>query len=253
MLLILMYHRAAPPHLGLGNPPEVLESHFATLRTRANIVLPGEPLPPRRLNVCLTFDDAYADFYFRVFPLLKKHSLRAVLAVPTAFILDGTTRDPEARLAVPQLAAMQANTFREQAPFCTWPELREMQSAGCVQMASHSHHHPDMRRPDTDVDFECLHSRQLLETNLGRSVDTFVYPYGSVNARAHQSVSRHYQYGIRVGAAFNHAWQPRHQPLCRVGADNVPDIASRLGIRQLAGFSLKMLGNQLRAAAGKWR
>jgi len=253
MLLILMYHRAAPTHLGLGNPPAVLESHFVTLRTRANIVLPGDPLTPRRLNVCLTFDDAYADFYFRVFPLLKKYSLRAVLAVPTAFILDDTTRDPEARLAVPQLAAMQGNTFREQAPFCTWPELREMQSSGYVQMASHSHHHPDMRRPDTDVDFECAHSQALLEHNLGRPVDTFIYPYGSVNARAHQAVTRHYQYGMRVGAALNHTWQPRHQPLSRVGADNLADISPLLGPRRLAGFGLKWLGNNLRAATGKWR
>ncbi len=253
MLLILMYHRAAPPHLGLGNPPEVLESHFATLRTRANIVLPGEPLPPRRLNVCLTFDDAYADFYFRVFPLLKKYALRAMLAVPTAFILEQTIIAPEIRLAVPQADAMQGDTYREKAAFCTWEELREMQSSGQVQMASHSHHHPDMRRPDTDVDYECRHSRELLEKNLGRPVASFIYPYGSVNARAHQAVGRHYQYGIRVGGALNHSWQPRHQPLSRVGADNVPDISSLLGLRQLAGFSLKMWGNHLRAATGKWR
>ena len=253
MLLILMYHRAAPPHLGLGNPPEVLESHFSTLRTRANFVLPGDPLPPRRLNVCLTFDDAYADFYFRVFPLLIKHSLRAVLAVPTAFIVESTRLSPEIRLAMPQADAMQGDTFREKAPFCTWAELREMQSGGLVQMASHSHHHPDMRRPDTDVDFECLQSKKLLENNLGRPVDTFIYPYGSVNARAHQAVSRHYKYGIRVGAALNRTWQPRHQPLSRVGADNVTDVSSLFGTRQLAGFGLKMLGNQLRAATGKWR
>ena len=253
MLLILMYHRAAPTHLGLGNPPEVLESHFATLRHRAHIVVPGEPLSPWRLNVCLTFDDAYADFYFRVYPLLKKHSLRAVLAVPTAFILEQTAISPEARMAVHQQNAMQGDTFREQAPFCTWEELREMQSAGAVQMASHSHNHPDMRQPETEVDFECTHSRSLLEKNLGCPVNSFIYPYGSVNARAHRAVNRHFEYGLRVGAALNRTWHPRHQPLSRVGADNVPDIGALLGTRQLAGFGLKWLGNNLRAAAGKWR
>jgi peptidoglycan/xylan/chitin deacetylase (PgdA/CDA1 family) len=253
MLLILMYHRVAPPELGLGNPPAVLAAHLATLRDRANVVLPGEPLLPRRLNVCLTFDDAYADFYFRALPLLREYGMRAVLAVPTQYILDETTVPPETRLAVHQAAAMSGETFREQAPFCTWAELREMQASGIVQIASHSHSHPDMRRPDTDVDFECRHSRELLETKLGRPVDTFIYPYGSVNARAHQAVTRHYAYGLRVGAALNHTWQPQNQPLSRVGADHLPDLATRLSWPSLTGFGLKMLGNQFRAGMGKWR
>jgi len=253
MLLILMYHRVAAPELGLGNPPAVLAAHLATLRARANVVLPGEPLHPRRLNVCLTFDDAYADFYCRAFPLLQEYGLRAVLAVPTAYILAQTAVPRETRLAVPQAAAMQGETFREQAPFCTWAELREMQASGSVQMASHSHSHPDMRRSDTDVDYECRHSRELLEQNLGQPVVTFIYPYGSVNARAHQAVSRHYAYGMRVGAALNHNWQPRNQPLCRVGADHLPEIATRLRWPSRAGYGLKMLGNQFRAALGKWR
>lgn len=253
MLLILMYHRAAAAELGLGNPPEVLDAHFAALRARANIVLPGEPLPAGRLNICLTFDDAYADFYFQAFPLLKKHGLRAVLGVPTAYILENTEVSRQIRLAVPQGEAMQGETYREKAAFCTWEEMREMQAAGNVRMASHSHHHPDMCRADTDVDFQCAHAKELLEKNLGRPVDAFIYPYGSVNARAHRAVSRHYQYGMRVGAALNRTWRPRHQPLSRVGADNLADIAPLLGTPRLVGFGLKWLGNSLRAATGKWR
>jgi len=286
MLLILMYHRAfaapecrlldsdspasaepagtlAPWHrprrragdhrLGAGNPVPVLQAHFEYLRRRFDVVLPGEPLHPRRLSVCLSFDDAYADFYAHVFPLLEKFSLRAVLAVPTAFIIPQTSLPMEERLSVTQNEAMLGEVFRSKAPFCTWEELRQMVSSGRVQVASHSHRHPDLRRADVDAAFEVSHSKSLLEQNLGCRVSTFVYPFGAVNARAHHTVMRHYSFAMRVGSALNSGWYPHRQPLCRVEADNAPDIARRLRWNRLAALGLKWMANGLRATAGKWQ
>lgn len=252
MLLILMYHRVGDRLLGAGNPPSVLAEHFRHLRDHAAVTLPGEPLPPRRLNVCLTFDDAYADFYFHVFPLLRQFSLRAVLAVPTQFILDETALPPETRMAVPQSEAMRDAVFPAKAPFCTWAELRQMQASGLVQTASHSHSHLNMKSAEADVEFEAAHSRALIERNLGVPPRAFVYPYGSVDARARQAVRRHYEFDLRVGSALNLTWQPRRQPLCRVSADNLPDLAISLRWSSLAGLRLKTAGNQIRAAFGKW-
>jgi len=253
MLLILMYHRAGDRCWGAGNPVPVLQSHFEFLRRRFDVVLPGEPLWPGHLGVCLTFDDAYADFYARVFPLLKKFSLRALLAVPTAFVLPQTYLPIEDRLSVTQNDAMHGELFKNKVPFCTWEELREMSASGLVRIASHSHRHPDLRRADVDVEFEASHSRTLLEQNLGCDVSTFVYPFGSVNARAHDTVMRHYTFAMRVGSALNSGWYPRRQPLCRVGADDTPDIARLLRWNQLAALGMKWLANGLRAAAGKWQ
>src|SRR5207253_3666710 len=79
-LLVLMYHRArAGRH---GNDPAMLEKHFRHIAANYRNVLPGDALDANRLNVCLTFDDAYFDFYATVYPLLMRHQLRAVLAVP---------------------------------------------------------------------------------------------------------------------------------------------------------------------------
>jgi len=253
MLLILMYHRVGDRRLGSGNPPEVLESHFAEFRRRGRVVLPGEPLSAGHLNVCLTFDDAYVDFYAHVFPLLKKYSLRAVLAVPTAFVISKTSLSMGERLSVTQDEAMQGELFRIKAPFCTWAELREMSASGRVEIASHSHRHPDLRQAGTDVEFETAHSQSLLEQNLKCRVSTFVYPYGSVNPRAHDAVLRHYAFAMRVGTALNRNWSPRRQPLCRVGADDTPDITRLLRWRRRAAYGLKWAANGLRAAAGKWQ
>lgn len=253
MLLILMYHRAGDAALGAGNSPAVLEQHFEHLCEQTVVTIPGEKLASGRLNVCLTFDDAYADFYFHVFPLLQKYSLRAVLAVPTKFILDETSLSLEKRLAMRESEAMCGEMYRTHAPFCTWAELREMQASGLVYIASHSHGHLNMKDAETDVEFEARHSQVLIEKNLSRRPDTFIYPYGSVNHRARQAVRRHYEFDLRVGAALNSDWQPNHQPLCRVGADNTPDLAPLLRWDSLTELGLKMFANRLRAAIGKWR
>ncbi len=217
------------------------------------MVLPGETLQPGRLSVCLSFDDAYVDFYAHVFPLLEKFSLRALLAVPTAFIIPETSLPMGERLSVTQSEAMQGEFFKTRVPFCTWEELHRMVSTGRVQMASHSHRHPDLRRDDVDVEFEVSRSKSLLEENLGCRVSTFVYPFGSVNARAHSAVTRHYSFAMRVGSALNSGWCPRQQPLCRVGADDTPEIARLMRWNRLAAFGWKWFANTVRAACGKWQ
>jgi peptidoglycan/xylan/chitin deacetylase (PgdA/CDA1 family) len=252
MLLILMYHRAVDCRL--GNPVSVLRAHFAHLRDRCNVVLPGDALFPQRLNVCLSFDDAYADFHGLVLPLLKEFSLHALLAVPTAFVIEKTDRGLNERLSGSPAddAAMQGGVFRENAPFCTWEELREIAASGLVQIASHSHRHADLTRPDVDVEFEVSHSKALLERRLGLPVSTFVYPFGRVNARSYSATAALYSYAVRIGSALNRDWRPQRQPLCRVAADGVPDIARLLSRRSLARFEAKRLANGIRAALGKW-
>jgi peptidoglycan/xylan/chitin deacetylase (PgdA/CDA1 family) len=251
MLLILMYHRAAEGHY--SNPVSVLRSHFSYIRERYPVVLPGEALAPRRLSLCLTFDDAYADFFAYVFPLLQEFSLRVVLGVPTAFIIERTALGLPERLAVAEKQAMQGELFRSKAPFCTWAELRLMAGSGLVEVASHSHGHVNLTLPGSDPAAEALRSKTLLEQQLDRRVSTFVYPFGSVDARAHQQVTQHYAYAMRIGSALNANWNSRRQPLCRVSGDRVADIRRVLRWNRLAGYAFKWFGNGLRSALGKWQ
>jgi peptidoglycan/xylan/chitin deacetylase (PgdA/CDA1 family) len=250
MLLILMYHRAGEGYY--SNPVSVLRDHFTFLRERYPVVLPGEPLKPRRLNLCLTFDDARADFYAHIFPLLQEFSLKAVLGVPTAFIVENTRLGLSERIAVPEGDAMQGDVFQTKAPFCTWEELRIMARTGLVAPASHSHRHVDLTDPGHDASFEARQSKVLLEQQLDRPVSTFVYPFGSVNARAHQAVTQHYAHTMRIGKALNASWEPARQPLCRVSADRVSDVARLVRWGRLASYAFKSFANEFRAASGKW-
>lgn len=106
MLLAPLYHRV----------DERIQKHFSCFSQYGSL-FPGEPLN-QKVNICITFDDATRDFYDVVFPLLNTYRLKALLAVPVAFV--------------------------GSEGYCSWKELGEMSKSGLVKIASHSMSHPDM-------------------------------------------------------------------------------------------------------------
>lgn len=218
MLLALLYHKIG--NTKYGNSLEMLEAHFREIAKSYTSVLPGESLS-KGLSVCLTFDDAFFDFYHLIFPLLKKYHLKSLLAVPTAFISERTTLSSVERLE-------KIRTFPDQAPpipspaFCTWSELKELSLSPLIEIASHSIHHCPLTAPHIDPEHECLTSKMTLEDKLGLSITSFVYPYGKMNKKAHALVKKHYQHIFRIGNALNKSWQNTNALLYRVNADQLP-------------------------------
>ncbi|MCK4935117.1 MAG: polysaccharide deacetylase family protein [Simkaniaceae bacterium] len=233
MLLTLLYHRA--------KSPKSLKQQLIYIKEHYPIALPGDALIKRKIQICLTFDDAYFDFFHVIYPMLLELSIKAVLAVPTAFIMDHTNESPNTRLK-------EAQSFRFTEPqkssaFCTWEELQIMQNSGQILMASHSHQHFDMRLERIDPDFEALKSKQLLETKLGCAINTFVYPYGYFNKSIQKILIKHYPYIMRIGNALNFSWK---NPTYRISADHIQSI-DRLftGNKQLR-FLFRYFLNQVR-------
>ncbi len=96
-----------------------------------------EGISPGDRAVALTFDDAWASAWTVATPLLLKYNVQAVLfvapgRVPEDDILRTTINDPD---------GAPPDADRSAIPFCTWPELRAMQSAGCWDIQSHSYAH----------------------------------------------------------------------------------------------------------------
>ncbi len=243
-MLAFLYHRVGNGKY--ANPPEMLERHFAYLSGRSKIVLPGEPLNFFSLNVCLTFDDATYDFYHYAYPLLKRFGLRALLAVPAGYILDETKASPTLRLSIPYSTAMKGDTFRTHAPFCTWPELREMAQSGHVQIASHSFTHQHLLTPDIDLELEIVGSKTLLEEKLQMPINTFVYPLGKFNRPVHKLVKQHYPFAMRIGTAWNRSWQNANGIIYRVINDNLKEPIQHLRRKRLVTFTWFHLLNSLR-------
>ena len=237
-LLVLMFHRAQAGNL--GNSPEMLDAHFAHLAEHHPCVLPGEPLRPG-LNICLTFDDGYFDFYHTVFPLLKKHDLRAVLAVPPGLILDQSSQPPFARLHLPD---QMQNPHEVSSGLCTWAELRELAASDHVAFAAHGMTHARLDEPDTDLAREICDPGLLLSVKLMIKVECFVFPFGRYSATALKVARIHYNYVFRIGQALNTGWKA--PVLYRVGADNMATPAALLTPAKLRGYRVRAWWNRLR-------
>jgi biofilm PGA synthesis lipoprotein PgaB len=183
-----------------------LVAHFDFLRAEGYNVISmqdlfdarerGRPLPPRA--VLLTFDDGRISVYRYVFPLLRAYGYPAVIA------LVGAWMDTPAGGTIEYGAHPLP---RDQ--FVTWPQVREMQASGLVEVATHSY---DMHRgllanregsmiaaalvrqyDPTTASYESLPHYQArlaadmqravasLEQGSGRRPRVMVWPYGSFN------------------------------------------------------------------------
>ena len=212
-LMVLMYHRVADSTR--PGSTEHFYAHLEQLIKHYPVVLPGQALEAP-MSVCLTFDDAYYDFYTHVFPALKAQNVPAVLGIPTQFIQESTDVSPETRLTVPYPAALEPPYHREKSPLCTWAELKEMAGTGLVRMASHSASHCHLARDVCDLEEELVGTKEMIEARCDTTVDTFIYPFGNLSRRLAKQVGRHYPYSMRIGGALNRGWSPL---LYRVDAD----------------------------------
>lgn len=125
-------------------------------------------------TVLLTFDDAFADFYTAVLPVLRRYALAATLYVPTRYVGESS-----------RWLLAEGETDRS---MLTWTQLREIASSG-VECAGHSHTHPQLDRlPARQLAEEVYRPKQVLEDRLQIPVRSFAYPFGYYNRSVRQAV-----------------------------------------------------------------
>jgi len=234
-----MYHRArAGRH---GNAPDMLAANFAHLADKYPNVLPGDPLAPGRINVCLSFDDGYFDFYATVFPLLQRYNLRALLAIPPAFMRERIDVAAHERLGVD---SAEAFAHPEKGGFCTLEELAEMTGTGRVLVAAHGFTHSRLDSPVADFGTELDAPRVILEARLAQPIESFVFPFGRYSRPALRHARQKYRYVFRIGGALNLGWNRRL--LYRVDADAMKSPRSLFSPARLASYRARYLWNRLR-------
>lgn len=234
-----MFHRVRPGRL--GNAPETLDAHFAHIAESFSCVLPGEPLDPARLNVCLTFDDGYFDFYHVVLPLLEKHGLRALLAIAPGLIAESCDLPAAERLRLPDGLE---NPHEASGGLCTWPELREVAAGGRVAFAAHGMTHSRLDDPAADLNREISDPGLVLAGKLVVRVDSFVFPHGRWSARALSAAKANYPHVFRIGQALNSGWNA--SLLYRVSADNLETPGAPFAPAALRRWRLRAWWNRLR-------
>jgi peptidoglycan/xylan/chitin deacetylase (PgdA/CDA1 family) len=142
----------------------------------------GQPLPAR--PIVLTFDDGYADLIEEALPKLIEHGFPA-----TVFVTTGWLRDAGRYTAATAPGRM-----------LSWAELAELSAAG-VEVAAHTHSHPQLDRISTaGLQAELGDSKRSLEDRLGCPVRSLAYPYGYSSKRV-RTVAREIGYLQAAGVA----------------------------------------------------
>lgn len=155
-------------------------------------------LPPK--PVLLTFDDGYVSFYTKIYPLLKAFNYPAAFALVTSWI-----ETPEGG---------QIEYGKQKLPrsaFVTWPQVREMQKSGLVEIISHTHNlhrsvkgnpggsmfaavFPEYKngRYETQAEYrnrirsDLKRSSDIIAARTGVRPSVIVWPYGQFNETARE-------------------------------------------------------------------
>jgi peptidoglycan/xylan/chitin deacetylase (PgdA/CDA1 family) len=202
---ILMYHSIADedetgvhPYYRTATTPSIFAQQMQALRdlgySTINIPDAVSLLQNRgstKKYAVVTFDDGYADFYRQAFPVLSRYGFSATVFLPTAYIGDHRVQ------------------FRDR-DCLTWGEVRELSDCG-ILFGSHTATHPQLSTLDSSaVKNEIVNSKQTIEDNLGKSVDSFAYPFAFPEANnsfvqmlRNALVDSGYHQGVstRIGAA----------------------------------------------------
>lgn len=170
--------------------------HFVTLNEYLAYTDGKLKLPDK--SVMITFDDGYRSFYTKVYPLLKKYDVPAMLAIVTSWT-DGEGLPTDVRAVA------------------TWDELKEMEKSGLVTVVSHSHalHKQQVLDPQGDrngiagarlylngryetdeeyirrLDNDMAQTQAEFRQYLGHPSKVMVWPYGIYSGPAIDAAARH--------------------------------------------------------------
>jgi len=145
-----------------------------TLEAAGDLIKNKKKIPAR--SIVLTLDDGYKDNYIYALPVLKKYNFPA-----TIFIVFSQVGMPG---------------------MLNWDEIKQMQDSGLITFGSHTINHPFLEFVKTDEELirEIGDSKNLMENNLNKVVNTFSYPMGRFSERARNLVIA---CGYKVGVVTN--------------------------------------------------
>ena len=243
MVLSFTYHHVNSDQF--SNSLEVIEEHFKYISNRYKTIFPFEYQPSiSNIQLCLVFDDAYYDFYYYIYNLLLRYNIKAVLAVPTSYILDDTNVDSETRLSVTHSDMMRSDNFKKAVPFCTWSEIKEMSESKLVTIASHGHKHLRLATVSEDeIDNELKFSKKIIDSKMDADCNIFVYPYYSYNDKILKKTLDLYKYCFAAGGIMN--FKIANGLIYRVSADGMLKGDALFSNRRLLGYIRGALKNKV--------
>lgn len=111
-----------------------------------------------KLLLSLTFDDGWFSQYENAFPILEKHDLVATFYIVTSFLSKKYPlyMNPEHVVKISEYHEIGSHSVTHPSlPFCFWKNKKN----------------------------EIAHSKKVLESLIGKPVESFAYPYGCFNSK----------------------------------------------------------------------
>lgn len=144
-----------------------------------DVLLDGGKLPEK--PVVITFDDGHMSVFENAFPIMADHGFPGVFYIV-------------------------ANRINGAPDFVNIPQLKTMIDAGW-EIGSHSFSHADLTLNHAIAAKEIGQSKSDLESALSTNVETFAYPFGTIDPFTAQKVSDYgYRAGMGLGTSKIHTW-----------------------------------------------
>ena len=207
----------------IGTSPGRFRAHMGYLKRRnlrgvsVRELRQAERLGSVRGLVGITFDDGYADFLQMAVPVLEQLGFSA-----TVFVVGGKLGEENDWTwdlgPKPRIKLLGAEAIREV-------------SARGMEVGSHSLSHIPLAGLEPELlEEEVNLSRQVIGETLGKGVEGFSYPYGSLDDAVLEAVRRAgYAYACATPPRFE--WQPYALPRVPVAEnDNLPRFATKLNL-----------------------
>lgn len=121
--------------------------------------------------VCITFDDCYESFYTDVYPILKRHKIKATNFIATDYIGDSERHSN---------TEWESDTKEKKVKHCIWSEIQSMKDV--VHFESHGKSHGLLIAMGIDeLKSEIVGSKKIIEDRLNTRVNFFSYPHSKSN------------------------------------------------------------------------
>ncbi|MBN1665565.1 MAG: polysaccharide deacetylase family protein [Anaerolineales bacterium] len=149
-----------------------------TLSTLLDALIEGAELPAR--PVVITFDDGDLDVYENAFPIMQELGFVGVFYI--------------------------VSNRLESNGFVNVEQMQELLAAGW-EIGSHGQTHVELTGNHALARSEILDSKLALEEALGIKIESFAYPFGTIDAYLAQKVQDYgYRAAVGLGTGVTHTW-----------------------------------------------
>jgi peptidoglycan/xylan/chitin deacetylase (PgdA/CDA1 family) len=203
---ILYYHDVAPSQRDAFEAQLVMLRQYYEPASREDLreLLARGRWRHRKPGIIITFDDGLRSSLEVIAPALEKHGFQGWFFVPIGLITMPVPEQPQS--ADRQLVTHANDVLHDPRVFLSTEQLRELGRRHVIGCHTINHVRLSDSLSPATLDAEILHAKQLLETALGQSVDSFAWVGGEEWAYSRGAAQR-------VESAFRYAFTTNTRPV----------------------------------------